>query len=58
MSTMPNTHYNNLPRLQIISSLSNIPMLSGPDVEKNLLNHVDFNYYQYLVSNLVQGSNN
>ena len=42
---MPNTHYNNLPRLQIISSLSNIPMLSGPDVEKNLLNHVDFNDY-------------
>ena len=42
---MTNTHYNDLPRLQLISTLPNITMLSSSDVERNVLNHVDFNYY-------------
>jgi hypothetical protein len=36
---------DNLPRLELSSSLTNIPNLADADVDNNVLSQVDFNYY-------------
>ena len=38
-------NFDLLPRLDLISSLNNMPNLSGLDVDNNLLHQVNFNYY-------------
>jgi hypothetical protein len=37
--------FNNLPKFQLISRLTNSPNLVGYDVEDNLLPDINFNYY-------------
>ena len=38
-------NFNNLPKFQLISRLTNSPNLVGYDVEDNLLPDITFNYY-------------
>lgn len=42
---MADNNIDSLPRLDLITSLDNMPNLSGSDVDNNLLHQVNFNYY-------------
>ena len=42
---MVDNYLDSLPRLDLISSLNNMPNLFGSDVDNNLLHQVNFNYY-------------